>query len=67
VHRALELISTTKPETAGRVRGRIEKILAGPKPASTGTEKSARWRDNLDQLLPKLSEVRKVKHHPALS
>ena len=29
-------------------------------------EKPARWRDNLDQLLPKLSEVRKVRHHPAL-
>jgi integrase len=29
-------------------------------------EKPARGRDNLDQLLPKLSEVRKVRHHPAL-
>jgi hypothetical protein len=29
-------------------------------------ENPARWRDNLDQLLPKRSEIRKVKHHPAL-
>jgi integrase len=67
VHRVLEPIWSTKPETAGRVRGRIEKILDWAKVNNYREwENPARWRDNLDQLLPKLSEVRKVKHHPAL-
>jgi integrase len=67
VHRVLEPIWTSKPETAGRVRGRIEKILGWAKVNNFREgENPARWRDNLDQLLPKLSAVRKVKHHPAL-
>jgi integrase len=67
VHQVLEPIWATKPETAGRVRGRIEKILGWAKVNNyRDGENPARWRDNLDQLLPKLSEVRKVKHHPAL-
>jgi integrase len=54
-------------ETAGRVRGRIEKILGWAKVNGyRAGENPARRRDNLDQLLPKLSEVRKVVHHPAL-
>ena len=66
VHRVLEPIWSTKPETAGRVRGRIEKILGWAKVNNyRDGENPARWRDNLDQLLPKLSEVRKVKHHPS--
>ena len=68
VHRVLEPIWTTKAETAGRVRGRIEKILGWAKANKyRDGENPARWRDNLDQLLPKLSEVRKVTHYPALS
>ena len=67
VHRVLEPIWSTKSETAGRVRGRIEKILGWAKVNNYREgENPARWRDNLDQLLPKLSEVRKVRHHPAL-
>ena len=67
VHQVLEPIWTAKPETAGRVRGRIEKVLGWAKVNNyRDGENPARWRDNLDQLLPKLSEVRKVKHHPAL-
>ncbi len=67
VHQVLEPIWSTKPETAGRVRGRIEKILGWAKVNNYREgENPARWRDNLDQLLPKLSEVRKVRHHPAL-
>jgi integrase len=68
VRRVLEPIWTTKPETAGRVRGRIERILGWAKANKyRDGENPARWRENLDQLLPKSSEVRKVKHHPALS
>jgi integrase len=67
VHQVLEPIWSAKPETAGRVRGRIEKILGWAKVNNYREgENPARWRDNLDQLLPKLSEVRKVRHHPAL-
>jgi integrase len=67
IHRVLEPIWTTKPETAGRVRGRIEKILGWAKANNYREgENPARWRDNLDHMLPKLSEVRKVRHHPAL-
>ena len=63
----LEPIWTKKTETAGRVRGRIEKILDW---ASARTyrvkENPARWRGHLDNLLPKPNKVRKVHHHPAL-
>jgi integrase len=67
IYQVLEPIWTTKPETAGRVRGRIERILGWCKANGyRGGENPARWRDNLDQMLPKLSEVKKVRHHPAL-
>jgi integrase len=67
VMQILEPIWTIKPETAGRVRGRIERVLQWCK--INGYREGwnpARWIENLDQLLPKLSKVRKVKHHPAL-
>ena len=50
----LKPIWTTKPETAGRVRGRIERVLdwAAVKKLRTG-ENPARWRGHLDHLLPK--------------
>lgn len=67
IHQVLEPIWTVKPETAGRVRGRVEKILGWCRVNGfRAGENPARWRDNLDQLLPKLSEVRTVTHHPAL-
>lgn len=54
VVRVLEPIWTTKRETAGRVRGRIEKILdwARVRGYRTG-DNPARWRGHLDHLLPK--------------
>src|SRR5258708_4148868 len=65
--RALEQIWTTKPETAGRVRGRIESVLdwATARGYRQG-ENPARWRGHLENLLPKKSKVRRVKHHAAL-
>ncbi len=60
-------IWTKKPETASRVRGRIEAILdyaeahnwrQGPNPA--------RWKGNLAHALPTKSKVAKVEHHAAL-
>jgi integrase len=67
VMRCLEPIWATKPETAGRVRGRVESILAWATVRGYRQgENPARWRGHLDNLLPKRSKVRRVKHHPAL-
>jgi integrase len=67
VMKAIEPLWTTKPETAGRVRGRIERILDWAKVRGyRDGDNPARWRGHLDHLLPALGKVRKVKHHPAL-
>ena len=67
VHKALEPIWTAKPETAGRVRGRIEVILDWAKVRGyRAGENPARWRGHLDKLLPPRSKVRRVEHHAAL-
>src|SRR5207342_2301592 len=67
VVRAIEPIWTTKPETAGRVRGRIEVVLDWAKVRGYRSgENPARWRGHLDHLLPARSKVRMVKHHAAL-
>ena len=63
----LEPIWTTKPETASRVRGRIEVILSWAKVRGyRDGENPAQWRGHLDHLLPAKSKVRKVVHHAAL-
>ncbi|MCY1536533.1 Prophage integrase IntS [compost metagenome] len=56
-----------KPETAARVRNRIELVLdaARAKGLREG-ENPARWRGYLDKLLPPRSKVRAVKNHPAM-
>jgi integrase len=65
--KVLEPIWTTKPETAGRVRGRIESILDWAKARGYRSgENPARWRGHLDKLLPARSKVRRVEHHAAL-
>lgn len=67
VLKALEPIWTEKPETASRVRGRIESVLdwAAARNYRQG-ENPARWRGHLDKLLPTRAKVAKVRHHPAL-
>jgi integrase len=67
VMKVLEPIWTTKTETAGRVRGRIESILdwATVRQYRRG-ENPARWRGHLDKLLPARSKIHKVAHHRAL-
>ncbi|MFP6900761.1 MAG: tyrosine-type recombinase/integrase, partial [Opitutales bacterium] len=67
VMKALEPIWAKKPETASRVRGRIEAILdwATAREFRQG-ENPARWRGHLNKLLPARSKVRKVVHHAAL-
>jgi integrase len=66
--RILQPIWASKTETASRLRGRIEAVMAwaivaghrtGPNPAS--------WRHHLDRLLPKPGKVASVENQPALS
>ena len=63
----LEPIWYTKAETASRVQKRIEKVLAWAIAREyRAGENPARWRDNLDKLLPPSRKVAPVAHHPAL-
>ena len=63
----LEPIWRTKTETASRVRGRIELILAwADKRADRERLNPARWRGHLDTQLPARNKVAKPKHHAAL-
>ena len=65
--KVLEPIWTTRPETASRLRGRIESILDWAKVRGYREgENPARWRGHLDKLFPPRSKVRKTKHHLAL-
>jgi integrase len=67
VTKVLEPIWSTKPETASRVRGRMEAVLDWAKVRGYRTgDNPARWRGHLDHLLPARTKVRKVKHHAAL-
>jgi integrase len=64
---ALRPIWSTKPETAARVRGRIEAVLDFAKVLHYRTgENPARWKGNLEHALPKRSDVAPVEHHAAL-
>jgi integrase len=67
VMRALEPIWNTIPDTANRIRIRIERILnwATVRGFRQG-ENPARWRGHLDHLLPKVNKVRAAGHHAAL-
>lgn len=60
-------IWAAKPETANRVRQRIEAVIdyASALGIRSG-DNPARWRGHLDHLLPKPKKVRAVVHHPAL-
>jgi integrase len=64
----LKPIWNEKPETASRLRQRIEAVLdyAVAMGVRTG-DNPARWRGHLDHLLPKPSKVRAVKHHAAMA
>ena len=67
VLKILEPIWTTKPETASRLRGRIETILDWAKVRGYREgENPARWRGHMDKLLPARAKVQRVKHHAAL-
>jgi integrase len=62
----LKPIWTEKPETASRVRGRIEKVLDAAKAKGHRSgENPARWRGHLDHLLPKPLKLARG-HHAAM-
>ncbi len=63
----LQPIWQTKPETASRVRGRIERVLnaANAKGYRTG-ENPAAWRGHLENLLPKRQTLARG-HHAAMA
>lgn len=62
----LKPIWQTKPETAGRLRGRIERVLDAAKAKGHRSgENPARWRGHLDTLLPKRQKLSRG-HHAAL-
>ena len=63
----LEPIWLTKPETASRIRGRMEKIFdwAEAEGYRTG-DNPARWKGNLDHSLPKRTGKRRTQHLAAM-
>lgn len=67
VIQVLRPIWNTKPETASRVRMRIEAVLNSAKLKGWRTgENPAIWRGGLEAALPRISKVKRVQHHPAL-
>jgi integrase len=56
----------TKPETASRLRGRVEKVLNAAKAKGLRSgENPAAWRGHLENLLPRQSKLTRG-HHAAL-
>jgi len=67
VLKILQPIWTSKPETATRLRGRIEKVLGWATAMKFRTgDNPAAWSGALSHLLPAISKVRKIEHHKAV-
>jgi hypothetical protein len=75
VMKAIEPIWSTRPETASRVRGRIESVLDWARARGyRDGENPARWKGHLDNLLPRVSKAKRAaraqngrgEHHAAL-
>src|SRR4051794_8811534 len=63
----LRPIWTTKPETASRVRQRLEAVLDyAAAVGARGGDNPARWRGHLQRLLAKPGKVKAIRHHAAL-
>jgi len=63
----LEPLWQEKTETATRLRGRIEAVLAYATVSKYRSgDNPARWQGNLDAVLPKPGKLKKVKHHKAI-
>jgi integrase len=64
----LRPIWTTKPETASRVRSRVELVISYAKARDWFVgQNPAVWRGHLSALLPAPTKVRKVRHFAALA
>lgn len=67
IRRVLDPIWTEKPETASRLRGRVEAVLAyATVHGWRSGDNPARWQGFLDQIYAPKTAVRAVKHHAAL-
>jgi len=67
VLKILKPIWTSKPETATRLRGRIEKVLGWATAMKFRTgDNPAAWSGALSHLLPAISKVQKIEHHKAV-
>jgi integrase len=67
VLRVLTPLWTTRTETAKRLRGRIERVLAWAKGRGLRDgENPARWSGHLDEMLPSPAKIAAARHHPAL-
>ena len=73
IRAVLDPIWNKKPETADRVRGRMEAVIARAKVLGLRSDQNpATWRGHLKELYPSPSEVKNAKapsedrHHPAL-
>src|SRR5262249_15993041 len=67
VIRVLEPIWKTKPETASRTRGRIERGLAWATVRGFRSgDNPARWRGHLQEMFPAVGKIAKVNHHEAM-
>lgn len=67
VMRVLDPIWTKKPETARRVRERIEIVIDYAKVRKMRTgDNPARWKGHLEVLLPNMRKTAKKKHHAAM-
>ena len=61
-------IWTSKPETASRVRQRVERVLRFATVIGYRSgENPARWRGHLQELLPEPGKVRGIRHHGAMA
>lgn len=62
----LKPLWTTRPETAARLRGRLERVLSAAKARGLRSgDNPAQWRDHLDQTLPPPKKLTRG-HHAAL-
>jgi integrase len=68
VRKVLEPIWYSTPETASRVRGRVERVLAWATVAGyRAGDNPARWTGHLKELLPAKAKVAAVVHHSAVA
>lgn len=67
VVKSLSLIWQNRPETASRLRGRIESVLGWATTSGYRVgENPARWKGHLENLLANVSKTARIQNHPSL-